>query len=256
VRFESSTGKASTDREATLQFDEGEGRAVGASYDPSTRELQLRSEVSLNWSGRGPKSRPMTMETSELLYQEDAAVIRLSPWSRLTRGTMRLEAGPAIVTLKDGVLDTVAAPNARGSDSLPTREIEYAADHLNMKFTAKGEVEKITGEGNAQLISKAATANTSVNTKRIDLEFQPGEDESSLRKALASGNTVLRSEPVVKPGSPTPDTRVLTSEVVELLMRPGGREVESIVTHAPGQIEFLPGHPGSRRRRRESTPVL
>jgi lipopolysaccharide export system protein LptA len=39
VTFDSGTGKAATDRAATFKFENGEGRAVGASYDPSTREL-------------------------------------------------------------------------------------------------------------------------------------------------------------------------------------------------------------------------
>ena len=31
-------------------------------------------------------------------------------------------------------------------------------------------------------------------------------------------------------------------------MRPGGREIEAVETQAKGQLEFLPNHPGSRRR--------
>jgi lipopolysaccharide export system protein LptA len=31
-------------------------------------------------------------------------------------------------------------------------------------------------------------------------------------------------------------------------MRPGGREIETVSTHAPGHLEFLPNHPGPRRR--------
>ena len=39
--MESKTGKAYTDRLATFQFDRGDGQAVGADYDPNTRELNL-----------------------------------------------------------------------------------------------------------------------------------------------------------------------------------------------------------------------
>ena len=31
-------------------------------------------------------------------------------------------------------------------------------------------------------------------------------------------------------------------------MRPGGKEIDTITTHAPGHLEFLPNHPGPRRR--------
>src|SRR5215471_3643299 len=41
VRFDVKTGKAETDRPTTFTFENGDGKAVGASYDPTTRELHL-----------------------------------------------------------------------------------------------------------------------------------------------------------------------------------------------------------------------
>jgi hypothetical protein len=69
VRFEAATGKASTDRAAQFSFDLGDGQAVGAVYDPATRELQLLGEVLLNWRGRDDK-RPMKIEAGTAVYKE------------------------------------------------------------------------------------------------------------------------------------------------------------------------------------------
>src|SRR5580704_4359473 len=47
VRVESKTGKAHTDRLATFEFDRGEGRGVGADYDPNTRQIVMQSQLEL-----------------------------------------------------------------------------------------------------------------------------------------------------------------------------------------------------------------
>src|SRR5579871_6534702 len=44
------------------------------------------------------------------------------------------------------------------------------------------------------------------------------------------------------------DTRVLRSESLEMKMRPGGREIESIETAGPGTVDFLPNRPGQPKR--------
>lgn len=248
VTFESKTGKASTDRAASFTFDQGEGKAVGASYDPSTRELHMRSGVELAWRGRGPKSRPMKLEAGELVYKEADSVVLLFPWSRLTRENAVLEAADAIVTLEDGAIRTVEAKQARGADRDPGRQLEYGADQLGMTFSPNGELEKITGEGNARVVSTSEAARTTVTTSHVDLEFEAGREESTLKKALATGSSVLESAPVPRSGAATPESRILRSDVVFMEMRPGGREIEQIQTHSPGQLEFVPNRPGQRHR--------
>ncbi len=95
VSVESKTGKSTTDRLATFQFDRGDGQALGADYDPSTRELNLHSQVSMTWRETIPGTIPMKIETAQLNYKERDGKVYLSPWSKLTRDTMMLNAGPA-----------------------------------------------------------------------------------------------------------------------------------------------------------------
>jgi hypothetical protein len=79
VRFASDTGKAWTDRDATFEFEQGDGSSTGVDYDPQTRELHLRSNVSLNWRGKGPQSKPMHIEAGEAYYQEAESKVTLLP---------------------------------------------------------------------------------------------------------------------------------------------------------------------------------
>jgi lipopolysaccharide export system protein LptA len=251
VTFDSRTGKASTDRAATFSFERGEGKAVGAFYDPSTRELQMRSEAEVVWRGEDGRSRPMKVEAEELLYQELDSVIMLSPWSRLSREDLHLEAGPAFITLEKGAIRRVETTAARGKARHGGKQLEYAAENLSMYFSDAGAVEKIVGERNAHLASTSDAARTTVKTDRLDLDFEIVSGESRLRRAQAMGQSVVESKPLPAGSRQTPPSRVLRSEVIELKMQPDGEQIESVVALAPGSIEFLPNQPTQRRRRLE-----
>src|SRR5262249_43487403 len=62
------------------------------------------------------------------------------------------------------------------------------------------------------------------------------------------GHATAESKPVSKPGADTPETRILRSEVIKTTMRPGGQEIESVETDAPGALEFLPVRPDQPHR--------
>jgi lipopolysaccharide export system protein LptA len=251
------TGKASTDRAADFIFENGTGKCVGAVYDPSTRELQMNSSVVLNLNARGPNGKPMKLESGQLIYKEAGSQILLSPWTRLTRGTSVTEGADTIVTLKDDAIQLVETQKAKGVDMDPKRHLEYSADHLIVHYAETGDVDKVAGEQNARLVSSTEYARTTTTTDRIDLEFDSKNHESTLKSAFAHGHALVESKPIAAPaGAQLPDTRVLRSEAIEMKMRPGGREIETVTTHAPGHLEFLPNHPGSRRRQMDGEQLF
>lgn len=249
VTFDSTTGKASTGRAASFVFENGTGKAVGASYDPSTKELRMQSQVELNWQKPGPHTKPMKVEAGELVYNETGSVIMLSPWARLTRENTVIESAGALVHLENGAIRQIEAQKGHGTDSYPGRQLRYGADQLLVMFSDAGTVEKVTGEPNASLLSTAATSQTSMNADRVDLEFATADGESVLTRALANGNGMVESKPLPAAGRLPPETRLLHSQVIEVKMRPGGREIEEVVTHAPGTVEFLPNRAGQHRRK-------
>jgi lipopolysaccharide export system protein LptA len=248
VHFESTTGKAFTDRPATFRFDRGEGQSTGAQYDPETRELMMFKDVKLTWRGTDHKKKPMDIESGSLVYKESEAKVLLLDWSRFRRDTLAMEGGAAVVNLKESRIDSVEAAAAKGTDTRPDRTIEYAADQLNMYFHDSGQLKNIAGLGNARLRSTSKTSKTNVTSGRLDLEFEPGKDDTELRRALATTTAVVRSEPVPKPKVPTPDTRIVKSDIIALTMREGGREMERVDTQAPGVVEFIPNRPGQKHR--------
>jgi lipopolysaccharide export system protein LptA len=248
VHVESKTGKAYTDRPATFQFDRGEGSAVGADYDPNTRELIMHSQVDLTWRGTNPQATPMKVASGHVTYKERESKVYLSPWSKLTRDTMLLNAGPAVVTLVDGTIKLVETENAAGRDQRPGRNLDYAAKQLRLDFDDNNQIQKITGVDQARLVSTQDTAVTTMTSDRIVMDLDTSGDSSVLQTAVASGHSMVESNPVPVQGAELADTRILKSETIRTKMRAGGQEIESVETDSAGAIEFIPNRPGQPHR--------
>ncbi len=246
VAFDSATGRASTARPAEFTFEHGTGKSVGAAYDPTTRELVMEADVHLRLAR--PGTRPMRLEAGHLVYRETESKVFLTQGATLFRGTSVIRAGEAVVTLAEGVVRQVEAVNARGEDRYPQRQVEYAADRLAVQFGPEGVAQSARGEQNASLASRTPQAVTLLRSERVDLEFTAQQDEAVLTRAVGFGRSVLESKPLPAPGKPAPPVRTLRSEVIEIKMRPGGQELDTLATHSPGELTFLPQQPGERRR--------
>jgi lipopolysaccharide export system protein LptA len=250
ITFETKTGKARTDRAASFEFDRGDGKAVGADYDPQTHELHLRSQIELIWRGEDRTAIPMKVEAGEVTYKEQESKVYLNGWSRLTRDTMVLNAGPAIVTInkENGTIKEVNTEHAQGTDTRPDRKLEYSADVLTINFDENGTIQNIVGEKNAHLVSHAETTDTTINTDRIDMDFDTGSGDSVLKSALATGHSVTESKPVAKPETDPADTRILRSDVIRTMMKPDGKNIDTVDTPGAGALEFIPNAEGKPHR--------
>ncbi|HEY4365439.1 MAG TPA: LptA/OstA family protein [Bryobacteraceae bacterium] len=258
VHFDQLTSKATTDKPATFEFDQGSGSATGAEYDPNTRELHMMSAVSIDWRGKRPDAKPMHIEAGEAFYREREAKIWLMPWSKLSRDTLHVEGGTAVITLENRELHRIDGVNAKGVRDEPGRKIEFAADALGMDFGENAVISGISGDKNARLVSTSATAQMTVTSDRMDLAFKPDvvdgktadgkSKESVFDAASTKGHSVAESVPVAKPGTQLADTRILKSDVLRLKMRDGGREMESAETAGPGTLDLVPNRPGQPKR--------
>jgi lipopolysaccharide export system protein LptA len=251
MRFASDTGKATTDRAVTFGFDRGNGSAIGAEYDPSIRELRLHNKVVLNWRGKTPEAKPMHAEADQAVYTELDSKVVLFPVSRFTRDTLHMEGGQSDVQLDKGAIRSAKVQKARGVHDDPGRKVEYAADELDLNFDDGMVIRTIEGHDHAQLISSSDTARTTVNSDRLDLDFETAGKESTLKTAVATGKSTVEAAPIAKAG----DTRVLRSEVVRLAMKPGGKEIERVETDGRGKLEFLPSQPDQPKRSMEGDRI-
>ncbi|HWE49751.1 MAG TPA: LPS export ABC transporter periplasmic protein LptC [Bryobacteraceae bacterium] len=248
INFDSKTGQAFSDQHVSFTFANGEGTCTGASYDPATHALTLNRNVILNLHGKGPASLPMKVESEQLKWDETSSVLQLSPWSKLTRAETVIEAGASTIHMKDKLLNSIDAPNGHGTDKRPGRDIQYSADMIHVDYNDDGEMDKMSGTGNAKLTSHAPGSATTVSGNRVDMAFNQENGESVLSTVVATGKGLVESKPVPDPKGDTADTKVLTADTLDLHMRPGGKEIDHINTQAPGTLEFLPNQPTRHRR--------
>ena len=253
VNFDTNSGQAETDRPADFTFEHGTGHSTGAFYAPDTHTLHLKQDVMLDWVPVGPHAKPMKIEAASLYYHEVEGEIWLKPWGRMTRENTVVEGQDATVKLQDDgeghkSIHTIDATHAHGSDTYPKRKLKYEADGLHVDFDEDGAVQKIVGNGNAKLVDTGESSETTVAANHVELNFTPGETESVLNAVTGSGNGVVTERPVPGPGRQLAETHVLRSETLDLKMRPDGKEIESVVTHAPGTLEFLPNQPTQHHR--------
>ncbi len=244
VHFETKTGRATTERSASFEFDRGSGDSVGADYDPQTHELHLLSQIHLLWRGNNPKAPPMHIETGDLIYKESEGKVYLSPWAKLERDTLTMNGGPTVVTLSGGAISLVEADSGHGTEARTDRKLDFSAAHLILNFDDSGEIDHISGQPDAQLVSESKSGKTTIHTDHIDLRFavvrQGTVSESQLTEAVAQGHGVIVSQPAPDTKAANPETRILKSDAITMKMRPGGKELETVTTDAPGTLEFQP----------------
>ncbi len=248
VTFNTDTYRAETDSPSTFTFQNGSGKATGAYYDPSTHELRMKQDVEIHYQPNGPDARPMTIEAGGLVFHETTQTIELTPWGRLTREGTVVEGESPLIQLQNHEIHNVHASQAHGTEDNGGRQLQYSAGDLFMDCNEHGQVEHIAAVNNARLVSNTANSETTVTGDRVDLNFEVRDNRSLLTRVAAAGRGVVISKPLPAPGSEPGDTRVLSSDNLEMTMRPGGKEIERIVTHGPSSLEFVPNTVAARHR--------
>lgn len=256
VTYETKSGKAYTDRPASFRFSEGDGQAVGVEYDPNKRELHLRSQIALDWLGKGPAENKIHIETGDLIYRELEQKIYLSPWSKMERQTTRIQAQNSVVTLVDGVLHQIDSDHPFGTDDRDNRHTDYSADKMTALFDENGVMVNIIGDKNARIVAAEPGSRTTITGDHADLRFSAttkqvngqAQNDSELHLVLADGHANAESVPLPQPGVQLAETRILRSEHIELEMKPGGKEIQEIRAPSQAQLEFKPNRPEQSHR--------
>ena len=253
VNFDSQTGEAGTPHPVSFVFEGGTGTCVGALYNPESHQLHLHGGVVLNLHGKSDKSPAMKVEAGELTYSEANAVVQLGPWSRLTRGETVMNGGAATIHLKIDTekrkhLDWVEAVQVVGHDKRPGRDLDFAAPVAQVHYTEDGDLEKLNGSGGAQLVTRGNGAATTMAGQEVDLFFNTQSGDSELSSAIARGKARIESKPVPDPKGHTGDTKILLSEILNLHMKSGGKDLDRVTTNTAATVEFVPATNDRHRR--------
>lgn len=255
VHFDKESGHASTDREAQFEFDQGTGSAVGADYDPNSRQLHLKSQAVLDWTGKteaakadpAHETKPMHIEAGEAYYFERESKVVLLQWSKLSREGLKMDAGEAEVVMDHNEIKRVDAKNGRGVEEKDGRTENFAAGHLGLDFGEHMVIRHIEGSPNAKLIETSSSGQTTATGDRMDMNFDTSSGESVLLDTVTAGDAVAESDPVSAPGS-SAEKRILRSDTIRMKMQPGGKEIASAETDGAATLDFLPLRPDQPKR--------
>ncbi len=248
ITFDTKTGKAENDKPASFTFENGQGTCVGVFYDPDVHELHMNSQVDILLTGKGKRSKPMHVQSERLVYQEFASKIFLGPWSKLMRDNTVVDAGGSVINMKNQQIDTIDADHAHGIDTYPKRRLNYAADMLHLTYDENGELQKMTGIGNAHVTSESKGSPTTVKANTVDLFFETVDNENVLRRTIANGGASVEAKPEPAPDGKLAETKIIHSETIELKMRKGGHELEQVETHVPTSLELVANQPTQHHR--------
>ena len=162
-----------TDRLATFQFDRGDGHAMGADYDPNTRELNMHNrgvdDLARNRSGHDPhedRDRPAQLQRAEC-EGVSHAVVQADP--RHVGDECRSRHSDASRT---AICKLVETTQAKGTDQRPGRNLDYGANQLFVEFNDNNQIQKITGVDQARVVSTGETSQTTITSDRVVMDFE------------------------------------------------------------------------------------
>ena len=254
-------GRAETDRPSSFVSDRCTGTATGGAYDPNSHVLVMKNDVVMNCQPRSPHAKPMKIEGGSLQYLETQSEILLTPWGRLTRENTVIEGENVVIHLqKDDeghiIIQSIDAVNAHGTDDYPKRKLQYAADQLWVAMDEDGVVQRITAQSNARLVSTSDATETTITADHVDMNFAIDDHQSTLSDASTAGSSVVAARALPGPDRQPGETHILRSDSLTMKMQPGGRNIESVVTHAPGTLEFVPNQPVQHHRLLEGNDMV
>src|SRR5262249_21223260 len=142
----------------------------------------------------------------------------------------------------------MTALKAQGSQKTSDRSMVWAADELEVAFNDDGVAQRVIANKNAALESTSSVSQTKVTADHVELALEQQGSDAILSQISANGRAVATQKPLPGPGRQIGETHVLRSDVLEMKMRPGGHEIESLVTKTPGQLEFIPNLPVQHHR--------
>ncbi len=238
--FDQETQVATTDKELSFRFDQGKGQSHGAVYDSRAQSLVLKQGVQLSIEKRDP---PVEMRAAEMRYLQKENQLRMTH-PELRREGQSVTADEGVVFLDDhrNAKSATLTGHIQGTDTSNGRDSQFAADRLELTLDDRQQVTFATATGNVSGANRSRGGRSEGHAARLEMDFTG--PEGSLRTAEWKGQVRMIFHP--DPAQPKGQTKTVTSEQVEMVMQPGGRELATARTLAPGRLEISGG--GEPRR--------
>ena len=252
LTFNEKTGVASTERLVRFRFLRGTGQATGAVYDSHQRTLRLTSDVQILLQKPGtpqpPEDQPSKIEilAKELVHlQRQSQVLLRQPRIRQTLaggGSRELLGEEALLRLDEQnrlqAVEVVGQvqinESAPGATPAGGRRSRLTAKRLDLLFNEQHLLDQVHANEAVRLEVVTPRSRAEFQAARLELFF--AGPQNTLSQVDWKGGVRI----VLTPTAAEAPVRVLTSEEVEMILKPGRQELDVARTLDPGRLELLP----------------
>ncbi len=247
LTFDRDSGEARTDQPVTFRWPQGEGRAVGVSYDSNNGTLGLDHNVELNISPtsaalpeKAAATDPKIVHVSgdRMSFQRDARIVEVDGNVHTQQGADELHAEKLLLEL-DAEFQArrfVASGQPQLRDQNPQGPIALSADEIVSRLRPDGSIESIVGTGNVHGTRNTPVGGDGIEAGRLELDLATADN---LPQLLTAGNGVkLTSTSAAFNGG----TRHVESDALEVHFlsdtSTGETSISSVNTLAPGRVDW------------------
>jgi lipopolysaccharide export system protein LptA len=264
VTYSQRSNRVDTPAPVQFVFNEVSGNAVGMHYDAAQERLLLEGNVHVVVD-RKSGAPPVEIMGSSMTYSKALRQIVFTAPAELWRGTDRLDAQEMTLHLDENnhAHDAVARGSPLLKASTNNMQFDLTGDQMTAYLDSSGKLlSSIVAEGHVRGNGRSETSTTEITAGRLTATFEGkrnelhdvvSEDDVMVKMsptAGISGNGAAAKNPALTQNSlaQSADVKILRSARVEISMRPGGREMERLVTPVPAVMELIPAVATQDRR--------
>jgi lipopolysaccharide export system protein LptA len=237
VTFDRDTGIAVTTQPVKFKFPNGEGQAVGLTYQSKNGVLQLEHEVELSiLQPDKPNAIPVVLKGDRLDYSHDQRIAYLEGSVHARQGNRELSAEKMSLDLDADMRARHAtaqgSPHFEGFDGV--NPVSLNADRFDAQLNVAGWLENLLAKGNIRGERKTPAGVDQLHAETADVAMEPKDNQPHDLK-LNGGVKILMH------GSG--NSGQLETSAMQVHFVPGAnptqRRIESATTSAPASIDSV-----------------
>jgi lipopolysaccharide export system protein LptA len=234
LSFNRETGEASTPEAVQFRFPEGQGHAVGVTYNSQDSTVRLEHNVEIDMAGSAKiGGLPVVANGGSLEIRRNERILELNAPAVVRQGSRELSAGKISIELDENfhaqhlTAEDHPAVRAKSADG----EFAASGERFEGFLNPEGSIERIVADGKVAGTNRTKAGTDTFSMSHADFAMQG--KQNLLKTMAATGDVVFDSQQGT-------DSRSLQTQSLLVKFGPGKQpdksRVESAETLAPGTI--------------------
>jgi lipopolysaccharide transport protein LptA len=234
-----------------FKFRNGDGQGTGAVYDSEQQTLWLKQDVIIHMH----HGHPVDIHATELHYSQKERQIQMVHPVMIRKDetvsqTITGDRGTLYLDDKQQVNFMLLEDNVHGVADGKGRHSEGWSKKIEIGLDEKQHVKFVLASGDVRVDSVGPNGRSQAQAARLEMDMTG--PNNTLKQAMWRENAKLTFSP---PATATKgQTRIISADQIEMIMKEGGKEVASARTITPGRVEMTGG--GEPRRVMTARQIL